>query len=110
GRCCAQRRAGVRRLRGHTGCAHDPKEILVSVASLSLSRNATVREALARLDATGRGILLLTDENGQFLRTVTDGDLRRLLLGGLPLEGELSALPQTSSVTISTGYTRRDAL
>lgn len=82
----------------------------MSVAFLSLPRSATVREALARLDATGRGILLLTDENGQFLRTVTDGDLRRLLLGGLPLEGKLSALPQARSVTISTGYTRRDAL
>lgn len=82
----------------------------MSVASLTIDRTATVREALARLDATGRGILLLIAEDGTFLRTVTDGDLRRLLLGGHALEGQLIALPNATSVTIAPSYTRREAL
>ncbi|MFN4211026.1 MAG: aminotransferase class I/II-fold pyridoxal phosphate-dependent enzyme [Devosia sp.] len=82
----------------------------MSVASINIERSATVREALAKLDATGRGILLLLAEDGTFLRTVTDGDLRRLLLGSVPLEGQLTALPEAKSVTIAAGYTRRDAL
>lgn len=80
------------------------------VASLGIGRIATIREALARLDATGRGILLLQAEDGTFLRTVTDGDLRRLLLGGLALEAQLTALAEATSVTIAEGYTRRAAL
>lgn len=82
----------------------------MSVASISVTRNATVREALARLNATGKGILLLIADNGEFVRTVTDGDLRRLLLAGNSLDGTLEDLPKSDSITISPGYTRRDAL
>ena len=82
----------------------------MSVASMSIDKRATVRQALAKLDVTGRGILLLQAEDGVFLRTVTDGDLRRLLLAGVPLDGTLDSLPERKSVTIAPGYTRRDAL
>lgn len=80
------------------------------IAAISVERNATVREALAKLDATGKGIVLLIADNGEFVRTVTDGDLRRLLLAGVSLDGTLENLPESDSVTISPGYTRRDAL
>lgn len=82
----------------------------MSVASLTIDRSATVRDALAKLDAAGKGILLLLGDKGEFLRTVTDGDLRRLLLAGIPLDGVLTNLAETASVTIAPGYTRREAL
>jgi dTDP-4-amino-4,6-dideoxygalactose transaminase len=53
----------------------------------------TVREALARLDELGSGILLLVDAAGLLLRTVTDGDLRRMILAGANLEARLGGLP-----------------
>ena len=81
----------------------------MTVASLSVHRTATLREALARLDAAGRGILLLVEADGRFVRTVTDGDLRRLLLVGASLTDTLARLSATRSITIGTGYTRRDA-
>lgn len=56
------------------------------------------------------GILLLIRENGTFERTLTDGDLRRLLLAGHGLDTELAVLPQIQSQVITRGYSRRDAL
>jgi hypothetical protein len=50
-------------------------------------------EALLRLDRTARGLLLVVDQDGQLLRTLTDGDLRRARLQGLDDGTPLSALP-----------------
>ncbi len=58
----------------------------------------TLRDALQRLDSTGRGILLVIDDNNKLLRTVTDGDIRRLLLNGLTLDERLEVLPRQKPI------------
>ena len=70
-------------------------------ASLSIDRSATIRDALAKLDETAKGILFLVDDDERFVRTVTDGDLRRLLLHGSTLDDTLHDLPDLASVTAS---------
>lgn len=82
----------------------------LDIDAIRITRNSTLRSALERLEATGVGILLLVDETGRFSRTVTDGDLRRLLLGGAGLDDGLVRLPEAQSVTVSPDYTRRAAL
>lgn len=76
----------------------------------SVTRSASIREALQRLDRAGRGVLLLTDEAGRFQRTVTDGDIRRLLLSGGTLDDTLMGLPSLESVVLHEGFTRQGAL
>lgn len=78
--------------------------------SISLSRRSTIRDGLAALDKAALGILLLVDEAGRFERTVTDGDLRRLLLDSKSLNDDLTHLPKHVSVVLRSGYTRREAL
>lgn len=80
------------------------------VAAISTTRGASVREALAMIDRSGHGLVLLFDDAGRFERTVTDGDLRRLLLGGAALEDRLTALPKIASATVSPEAPRREAL
>jgi len=78
---------------------------------IQVARSCTIRDALARLDRTGHGLLLLVSAQGCFERTVTDGDLRRLMLGNASLESTLTQLPQHASVTLKVGsYTRQQAL
>lgn len=50
-----------------------------------ITANATLVDALARLDATAKGILLVVDEEERLIGTLTDGDIRRCILrcGGL---------------------------
>lgn len=63
-----------------------------------------------RLEKTSIGILLLVHGNGAFERTITDGDLRRLLLAGHQLETSLSVLPAMQSTVITRLHSRREAL
>lgn len=78
--------------------------------SISLARTTTIRDALAALDRAALGVLLLVDDEGRLERTVTDGDLRRLLLDGKTLQDDLSHLPRHVSIVLRPGYTRREAL
>ncbi|WP_291362198.1 aminotransferase class I/II-fold pyridoxal phosphate-dependent enzyme [Devosia sp.] len=82
----------------------------VNLDTISLQRSSTIRDALAALDRSAMGILLLVDAQGRFERTVTDGDLRRMLLDGKTLNDDLTTLPARTSVVLQSGYTRRQAL
>lgn len=81
----------------------------MDTSTISISRSATIREALAILDRSAAGILLLVETDGSFERTVTDGDLRRLMLNGSSLEDQLNVLPKATSITLSPDHTRRAA-
>lgn len=82
----------------------------MNIQNISITRVAKLRQALSILDQAGLGILLLTDENGLFERTVTDGDLRRLVLAGAQLNDSIGSLPVIRSQVISKQASRREAL
>ncbi len=65
---------------------HDIDELLVK-------ENLSLKDAMRKLNETSAGILLVVNEKGQLKRTVTDGDLRRLLLQNRTLTDALSRLP-----------------
>ena len=73
---------------------------MANVDTLCIRQQATLRDALEQLQRTGQGLLLLVDERGLLLRTVTDGDLRRLILAGAALDVPLSRLPQQSAAVL----------
>jgi dTDP-4-amino-4,6-dideoxygalactose transaminase len=84
--------------------------IIENIKEVTVRREATLREALSILDRTGAGMLLLVGEADAFERTVTDGDLRRLILAGASLEDTLASLKQIDSLVISVNASKRDAL
>lgn len=61
------------------------------------------------MNASGFGLLLLR-ENGRFSCTITDGDLRRLILQGASMDDDLSGLPPIKSVVITEDMSRSNAL
>lgn len=82
----------------------------MDISQICVTRQLTVRAALDRLDRSGLGVLLLVGDGLEFERTVTDGDLRRLLLDGASLEDKLDAIPKKRSFVIREDSTRREAL
>lgn len=82
----------------------------MNVQAISVKRSTVIRDALAILDQQGSGILLVNYEDGRFERTVTDGDMRRLLLEGSDLQGTLAKLPIIDPIVLRMGFTRGDAL
>jgi dTDP-4-amino-4,6-dideoxygalactose transaminase len=63
-----------------------------------------------QLEQGGVGILLLVGEDRLLERTVTDGDIRRLLLRGFQLHESLDVLPAATCITAPLGIDRRQAL
>jgi dTDP-4-amino-4,6-dideoxygalactose transaminase len=80
------------------------------IDKLIVHEDVTIRDALLRLDETGEGILLLVDLSNRFLRTVTDGDLRRLLLKEEQIHTPLRKLPVIQSVHTSEPLDDQSAL
>ena len=68
--------------------------------ALCVSPACTLREALQRLDATARGVLLVQGDDGVLLRTVTDGDLRRARLQKMDDETTVACLPAQTPITV----------
>lgn len=57
----------------------------ISVDSVSVSECATILQGIQCLNESNAQILLVVDENGRLVGTVTDGDIRRAIYVGKPL-------------------------
>lgn len=71
---------------------------------LAILSNASVKDALKQLDLTAEKTLLVVDDAGGFLGTISDGDIRRHLLRGKGLEESIGSVynPQAHSVKAGT--------
>lgn len=78
--------------------------------SLLVAPGTTLLQAMAGLDATAQGILLVVDPSRRLLRTVTDGDLRRAALAGIPPQSELASLPASAPRTVGLSASMQDVL
>jgi len=81
-----------------------------SIDALCVPTGISIREALSRLDQGALRLLLLVDEAGRLKRTITDGDLRRLLVGGATLQDTLELLPAKQAVSLPMGSSPGAAL
>lgn len=79
-----------------------------SFEDLLIPLTAPWPEAVARLDSTAQGILLVVDGDGRLVRTVTDGDLRRAMLGRLAQDVTLAQLPGHAPWTVGESATLTD--
>lgn len=68
--------------------------------ALCVQPGCSLREALARMDAGGRGVLLVLGEGGRLERTLTDGDLRRAVLNNVAADDPVSVLPQRQPIMV----------
>lgn len=82
----------------------------MDISGICITRQSTIRDALGLLDRSGLGVLLLIKEDRTFERTVTDGDLRRLLLEGKTLDQSLEVIAAQTSIVLPENSSRREAL
>jgi len=62
----------------------------VNLELFLISESASLREALARIEANHHGVALMTDHSGAVVGLATDGDIRRMLLKGASLDDPIS--------------------
>ncbi|MFN2099292.1 DegT/DnrJ/EryC1/StrS family aminotransferase [Altererythrobacter sp. MF3-039] len=65
-----------------------------------LSADATVRDAVAALEAASPKLIVIVAGDGRLIRTVTDGDIRRGLLAGIEFQDGVTELPGRDPVTV----------
>ena len=62
------------------------------LATLCIERGRSILEAVARMDRSRLGIVLVVDAEGRLAGTVTDGDVRRAVLAQTDLNGAVETL------------------
>ena len=83
---------------------------MINIKEATLVRSATIKAAMEQMTQVRLGILLVVGQDGLFERTLTDGDLRRMLLSNLTLEDTLESLPKIQSISVPVGCSKRAAL
>jgi dTDP-glucose pyrophosphorylase/CBS domain-containing protein len=81
-----------------------------------VSPRASIRDAMAVIDQSGKGIAIVVDDRQKLQATITDGDIRRAILAGVNLDspaltlkkGQETYNPQTPPVTASVGSTEAE--
>jgi CBS domain-containing protein len=58
---------------------------------MGIPPSATLRDAMAAIDRGGSQISFVVERDGRLVGSLSDGDLRRALLGGAVLEGPIDA-------------------
>lgn len=67
--------------------------------NLLVEPGATIRDAIAAIDAGGIEIALLVDDQRKLLGTVSDGDVRRALLRGVTLDAPVEEVANPGPIT-----------
>ncbi|HEY8258074.1 MAG TPA: nucleotidyltransferase family protein [Gemmatimonadales bacterium] len=60
-------------------------EAVARLETATIGPSATIADALRRLEVAGTGALLVCDTDGRLCGLLTDGDIRRAILGNIPL-------------------------
>ena len=82
---------------------HNWKNILVSPS-------ATIQDVLKVIDKEGLQLALVTDNDGNLLGTVTDGDIRRALINNMPLNASVADIMFREPTTVEINVPRTEIL
>lgn len=74
------------------------EDVSTLIAAISISVETDLLGVLGAINRGAIGAALLVDDEGRFVSLVTDGDVRRGLLGGVQLDAPISAVPRPQSI------------
>jgi len=74
---------------------------MADIGDVVVRVDATVRDAISRIDTGGQQFALVLDEDDRLRGIVTDGDIRRAILRGVSLEDGVGTVMNTESKTAS---------
>jgi dTDP-glucose pyrophosphorylase/CBS domain-containing protein len=78
-----------------------------------IENTATIREAMAQIDRSAKGITLIVDSERRLIATITDGDVRRAILADVNLDAPVTELvarkPESRRIPVSAHEETDDA-
>ena len=77
---------------------------------ITINKESTIRQAMDSINNNWREITLVKGEDGRIIGTITDGDIRRGLLGGLTLESPCIQVMNPNFVSVTPEIDRAAVL
>ena len=71
-----------------------------------MKKEATIADAIQQLNEAGLKILLVTEDDGKLVGTISDGDIRRGLLRGLVLSSEIENIIHKDAMVVPLDMSR----
>jgi dTDP-glucose pyrophosphorylase len=78
------------------------------IREITIGPGASIHDAIAQLTQTERRILLVCDQSGTLLGTITDYDIRRAILAGLLFDAQVQQIMATKPVVLRAGQSEAD--
>lgn len=75
---------------------------------LTINKEASIIEALRLIDKNAKGILIVVDEEGKVLGTITDGDIRRAILKDISVNTSIKELYNKNSTFAFANTTKNE--
>lgn len=69
-----------------------------------ISTRESLKEAMAEIDQSGRGIVYVVDDDGRLEGTATDGDIRRGILNGRDVSAPIAEVMNTDPTTVRESW------
>ena len=88
----------------------EKKLIHIDISKLILPSNASVRDAIAKIDDGHMQIALVVDNDNRLIGTVTDGDIRRALLRGKNLDVPVERIMRSDYCSLPEDASKTEAL
>lgn len=82
----------------------------IELEKVVVGPNVDIRSAWRVLDAAGLRVVLIADEDFNFIGIATDGDIRRGLLSDVSLDDPISAVANASALTVKPGVDKKDLI
>jgi len=79
-------------------------------AKATVSPRISITTGVELLDRSGHGVLLVCGEEDKLIGVVTDGDIRRALLQGIPFDRDIAMICNKTPLVAREGVTRAEAL
>lgn len=83
---------------------------MINWKSILISPETPVLEAIKIIDSSSLQIALVVNDSGKLLGTVTDGDIRRAILKGMPLDSTASSIMYCEPTVASSHESRETML
>jgi dTDP-glucose pyrophosphorylase/CBS domain-containing protein len=73
-------------------CSFDDDQMSAALSDLCVTADHSIRHVIACIDRNEKGIVLVTDDQGHLIGTITDGDIRRTVLGRHSIDAPVNEL------------------
>ena len=80
------------------------------INSIIINENSTIKEAMQNIDFSGLSMCIVTDDQKKIKGVLSDGDIRRTIIEGYPIETKIEKIMNKNPITIKQGYSKEEII